>query len=79
MDSILPNIPNPFVSRPRCLVRYEWEGGCEDPRVVKGAGWELFDDLYGLRWDHGAADDSQLSRPFHWTKHGPAFSATPGH
>ncbi len=53
--------------------RYEWEGGCEDPRVVQ--------DEQGIYYMTYTAYDGDKARLLvassadllHWTKHGPAF------
>jgi predicted GH43/DUF377 family glycosyl hydrolase len=53
--------------------KYEWEGGCEDPRVVE--------DSSGTYYMTYTAYDGRLARLLvasskdllHWTKHGPAF------
>jgi predicted GH43/DUF377 family glycosyl hydrolase len=54
--------------------KYEWPGGCEDPRLV-----ELPDGGYLLtytQWDRKTARLAIATSPdlVHWTKHGPAFS-----
>jgi predicted GH43/DUF377 family glycosyl hydrolase len=58
--------------------KYEWEGGCEDPRIVE-------DDkgLYYLTYTAYDGEKARLmvaSSPdlFHWTKHGFAFADAPG-
>lgn len=56
--------------------RYEWEGGCEDPRVVKapdGSYLMTYTAYDGTTARLMIASSADL---FHWTKHGPAFSAT---
>jgi predicted GH43/DUF377 family glycosyl hydrolase len=53
--------------------KWEWEGGCEDPRVVE--------DEKGIYYMTYTAYDGNMARLFiasspdlvHWTKHGPAF------
>ena len=55
--------------------KYEWEGGCEDPRVVE--------DSAGLYYMTYTAYDGNKARLLvasskdllHWTKYGPAFTA----
>jgi beta-1,2-mannosidase len=55
--------------------KYEWEGGCEDPRVVE--------DESGRYFMTYTAYDGKLARLMvassgdltHWTKHGPAFAS----
>ncbi|MBZ5725074.1 MAG: glycoside hydrolase family 130 protein [Acidobacteriia bacterium] len=56
----------------------EWEGGCEDPRIV-----ESEDGGYVLtytQWNHQSTDAAiATSRDLvTWTKHGPIFSRVPG-
>ena len=54
--------------------KYEWEGGCEDPRVVE--------DEQGVYYMTYTAFDGKKARLLvatskdllHWTKHGPAFA-----
>jgi predicted GH43/DUF377 family glycosyl hydrolase len=58
--------------------KYEWEGGCEDPRVVQ--------DAAGLYYMTYTAYDGNLARLLvatspdlrHWTKKGPAFAGAYG-
>ncbi|NCI48103.1 glycoside hydrolase family 130 protein [Sediminibacterium soli] len=53
---------------------YEWQGGCEDPRIVE--------DANGTYYMTYTAYDGKLARLlvassrdlFHWTKHGPVFA-----
>ena len=75
-----------FTSRPQPVLypaddqwrRYEWEGGCEDPRIV-----EAEDSRYVMTY---TAYDGQTARLFvassrdlvTWTKHGPAFGRADG-
>lgn len=55
------------------LKKWEWEGGCEDPRIVE--------DEYGTYFLTYTAYDGDKARLmvasskdlYHWTKHGPAF------
>jgi predicted GH43/DUF377 family glycosyl hydrolase len=54
--------------------KYEWEGGCEDPRVVqdeKGTYYMTYTAFDGHTARLLVATSSDL---FHWTKHGPAFA-----
>lgn len=54
--------------------KYEWEGGCEDPRIVQ--------DREGTYYMTYTAYDGKIARLLvatskdlvHWTKHGPAFA-----
>jgi beta-1,2-mannosidase len=58
--------------------KYEWEGGCEDPRVVE--------DENGVYYMTYTAFDGNIARLliatskdlFHWTKQGPAFAKAYG-
>ena len=53
--------------------RYEWEGGCEDPRVVeddKGVYYMTYTAFDGHTARLLVATSTDL---VHWTKHGPAF------
>ncbi|GGA99728.1 glycoside hydrolase family 130 protein [Puia dinghuensis] len=60
--------------------KYEWEGGCEDPRVVE--------DEKGVYYMTYTAYDGNIARLMvatcadgslrHWTKHGPAFAKAYG-
>jgi len=55
--------------------KYEWEGGCEDPRIVE--------DSAGVYYMTYTAYDGSIARLLvasskdllHWTKHGPVFAA----
>jgi beta-1,2-mannosidase len=54
--------------------RYEWDGGCEDPRLIAGE-----DGTYVLtytQWDRKTARlaVATTSDFIHWNKHGPAFA-----
>lgn len=58
--------------------KLEWEGGCEDPRLVQRE-----DGLYIMTYTAYDGDKARLmvaSSPdlFHWTKHGHAFANTYG-
>jgi predicted GH43/DUF377 family glycosyl hydrolase len=53
--------------------QYEWEGGCEDPRVVedgKGAYFMTYTAYDGVTARLMVATSNDL---VHWVKHGPAF------
>src|SRR5689334_1456566 len=57
------------------LKKYEWEGGCEDPRIVEDST-----GTYYLTYTAYDGDKARLmlatSRDlYHWTKHGHAFGA----
>jgi beta-1,2-mannosidase len=54
--------------------KWEWEGGCEDPRVVqdeKGTYYMTYTSYDGDKARLLVASSPDL---VHWTKHGPAFS-----
>jgi len=54
--------------------RYEWEGGCEDPRIVEDSSGNYI--LTYTSYDGKTARLMVASSPdlIHWTKYGPAFS-----
>ncbi|MBD0285936.1 MAG: glycosidase [Flavisolibacter sp.] len=54
--------------------KYEWEGGCEDPRVVEDGNGTYF--MTYTSYDGKVARLMVASSKdlFHWTKHGPAFA-----
>lgn len=67
-------LPRPvFYPQPGRWEKYEWPGGCEDPRIVQSD-----DDTFILTytmWDHkiarlGVATSRDL---IHWKRHGPVF------
>lgn len=54
--------------------KYEWEGGCEDPRAVedeKGVYYMTYTAFDGKQARLLVASSTDL---LHWTKHGPAFA-----
>jgi beta-1,2-mannosidase len=57
--------------------KYEWEGGCEDPRVVEmpAGGYVMTYTSYDGTARLSVATSSDL---FTWTKHGPAFGKALG-
>jgi beta-1,2-mannosidase len=54
--------------------KYEWEGGCEDPRIVEDSAGRYI--LTYTSFDGKTARLMVASSPdlIHWTKYGPAFS-----
>jgi predicted GH43/DUF377 family glycosyl hydrolase len=54
--------------------KYEWPGGCEDPRVVQSPGGSFV--LTYTAWDRKTARLCVATSGdlIHWDKHGPAFS-----
>lgn len=66
--------PEPvFYPQPDEQQQWEWEGGCEDPRVVQDAAGTYF--MTYTAYDGKTARLLVASSPDlrHWTKHGPAF------
>ncbi|CAE7520675.1 unnamed protein product, partial [Symbiodinium microadriaticum] len=62
------------------LDKYEWEGGCEDPRVVErpmsdGGGYVMTYTAYDGTARLCVASSQDL---FNWEKHGPAFGKASG-
>jgi predicted GH43/DUF377 family glycosyl hydrolase len=56
----------------------EWEGGCEDPRIVEaqdGTYVLTYTQWNGKTWDAAIATSKDLRS---WTKYGPAFAKTLG-
>ncbi len=54
-------------------IKYEWEGGCEDPRVVEDST-----GVYNMMYTAYDGDKARLMVAsskdlYHWKKHGPAF------
>ena len=56
----------------------EWEGGCEDPRVVEGPGGQYV--LTYTQWNRKITDVAIATSKdlVTWTKHGPAFAHASG-
>lgn len=67
-----------FYPSPDSMKRYEWQGGCEDPRIVQ--------DSTGVYWMTYTAYDGKLARLaiahshdlIHWSKDGLAFGLASG-
>lgn len=57
------------------VFEYEWEGGCEDPRIVETSGGEYF--MTYTAYDGTTARLCVASSPDlrQWTKYGPVFKA----
>lgn len=58
--------------------QYEWEGGCEDPRVVrdeKGTYYMTYSAYEGTNSYMSVASSDDLKK---WTKHGPCFRTAKG-
>jgi len=56
------------------LKKYEWEGGCEDPRIVEGATGTYY--LTYTAYDGDKARLMLATSPdlYHWAKQGPVFA-----
>jgi len=69
-------LPHPVLfPKPGPWEKYEWPGGCEDPRVVRRNDGVFV--ITFTMWNHrlarlGVATSKDL---IHWTHHGPAFRA----
>ena len=53
--------------------KYEWEGGCEDPRVVQDSAGVYYMMYTGYDGDKARLLVASSKDLFHWTKYGPAF------
>jgi predicted GH43/DUF377 family glycosyl hydrolase len=58
--------------------KYEWDGGCEDPRVVQDEGGIYFLTYTAYDGDKARLFVTSSTNLRHWTKHGPAFSVAYG-
>ena len=56
------------------LKKYEWEGGCEDPRVVQDEIGQYFLTCTSYDGDKARLLIATSTDLYHWTKHGLAFS-----
>lgn len=67
-----------FFPGPDAFQQWEWEGGCEDPRVVQNSAGVYF--MTYTAYDGKTARLMVASSPNlrHWTKHGPAFKNAQG-
>ena len=54
--------------------RYEWEGGCEDPRVVQDSNGVYYMTYTAYDGDKARLLVATSTDLRHWTKHGPAFA-----
>lgn len=54
--------------------KYEWEGGCEDPRVVEDSSGTYFMTYTAYDGDKARLLIASSKDLLHWTKHGPAFA-----
>lgn len=53
--------------------KYEWEGGCEDPRVVEDSAGTYYMTYTGFDGKMARLLVASSKDLLHWTKHGPAF------
>jgi beta-1,2-mannosidase len=53
--------------------KYEWEGGCEDPRVVEDSAGVYYMTYTAFDGDKARLLVASSKDLLHWTKHGPAF------
>ena len=56
------------------LNKYEWEGGCEDPRIVEDDNGTYYLTYTAYDGDKARLMVASSVDLFHWTKHGLAFS-----
>lgn len=54
--------------------KWEWEGGCEDPRVVQNEEGMYFMTYTSYDGDKARLMIATSANLYHWTKHGPAFA-----
>lgn len=52
---------------------YEWEGGCEDPRIVEDENGTYFMTYTAYDGDKARLLVASSKDLYHWTKHGPVF------
>ena len=53
---------------------YEWEGGCEDPRIVEDEKGKYYLTYTGYDGDKARLLIASSTDLYHWTKHGHAFN-----
>ena len=58
--------------------KYEWEGGCEDPRVVEDSAGTYYMMYTAYDGDKARLLVASSKDLLHWTKYGPAFSTAYG-
>jgi predicted GH43/DUF377 family glycosyl hydrolase len=56
------------------LKKYEWEGGCEDPRIVEDGRGKYFLTYTSYDGDKARLLVASSNDLYHWTKHGPVFA-----
>lgn len=55
--------------------KYEWEGGCEDPRIVEDENGIYYLTYTGYDGDKARLMIASSKDLYHWTKHGLAFTS----
>jgi predicted GH43/DUF377 family glycosyl hydrolase len=58
------------------LKKYEWEGGCEDPRIIEDGKGNYFLTYTAYDGDKARLLVASSANLYHWTKHGPAFKTS---
>jgi predicted GH43/DUF377 family glycosyl hydrolase len=56
--------------------KYEWEGGCEDPRIVEDENGTYYLTYTAYDGDKARLLVATSTDLYHWTKHGHAFAAS---
>lgn len=56
------------------LKKYEWEGGCEDPRIVEDENGTYFMTYTAYDGDKARLLEASSKDLLHWTKYGPVFT-----
>jgi beta-1,2-mannosidase len=56
--------------------KYEWEGGCEDPRIVEDENGTYYMTYTAYDGDKARLLVASSKDLYHWTKHGHAFAAS---
>jgi predicted GH43/DUF377 family glycosyl hydrolase len=62
-----------FYPKPDAYQQWEWEGGCEDPRVVADAGGKYYMTYTAYDGKTARLMVASSNNLRQWTKHGPAF------
>ncbi|MGK2861878.1 MAG: glycoside hydrolase family 130 protein [Chitinophagaceae bacterium] len=55
-------------------LKYEWEGGCEDPRIAEDDSGKYYLTYTAYDGDKARLLIATSTDLYHWTKHGPVFS-----
>lgn len=56
------------------LYKYEWEGGCEDPRIVEDENGTYYLNYTSYDGDKARLMVASSTDLYHWEKHGPVFA-----